>query len=150
MPNQTKTDAEILAILNETPLAGLINSLRTGEFGAPLDGVAPHETVIGEMSNTERAIWSALEPLRKKAEEIADTNNAMVVEAKQKNKAVDNLQVYLYKAEYEAITAMQHGLEKMMWLLLKKRVGNLVMEAPAFGIRSEFQLITRPLSPEDI
>jgi hypothetical protein len=141
MTKEIKTDAEILAILNETPLAGLINALRTGEFGTPPNGVASHETVIGELTNSEKAIWSALELLRKKAKEIGDTNNAMIEEAEQKGEEVDNLQVHLNKAEHEATTAMLCGLKEMMWYLIKKHVGIPAMEADALGIRDGFKLV---------
>lgn len=144
-------ETEVLAVLSETPLAGFINALRTGEFQPPPDEpIAPNETLIGELTDIEKAMYSATVLLKKQAKAIAIANNTMVKEADRKGEKVDDLQVFLNKAEHEATTTMYQGILELLWCTIEKRIGAPIMMAGSFGIRNGFQLVSFRSQQQDV
>jgi len=142
---QKKQQPDVFAILAETPLSGLIESLQTGKFQPPPDDpIGEKETVIGELTYAEKALWSATEILKEKANFIANTNDEMVEESKRKGENVDELQVFLNKSEHEATAKMFDSLVAVMWHSIKKRLGAPAQKADAIGIRNGYQLVSLP------
>lgn len=142
---QKQEEVNVLAVLAETPLAGFIDSLKTGLYLPPPEvPVAMHETVVGELNDFEKSLWSATSGLQEKARNIADTNNEMVDEAKRHGVKVDELKVFISEAEFEATTLLLTGLSELLWYTVKKRLGAEVMNVGGLGIRAGYQLVTFP------
>ena len=148
---QEKQASEIIAILAETPLAVLIESLQTGKFQPPPDDpVEEGEKIIGEMTDVEKSIHSACVILDNRAAEIAELNNRMVEDAKRTGADVDELQVFLNKAEHEATVEMIKGLSAVLWHSIRKRIGAPAKECDGIGIRDGYKIVSYESDEHDV
>lgn len=115
----------------------------------PDDPIGEKEIVIGELTDTEKAIWSATSSLADKAKVIADSNNQMVDEAFSKGEKVDELQVFINKAEVEATVAICKGLSNLLWYTVKKRLGSATMKGGGIAVKSGYQIVSLPSDMND-
>lgn len=141
-------DAKVLALLSETPLGVFVDALRTGEIHEPpSDPIAPNETVIGELNDREKALWSAFQLLRKKASEISQTNNKTVAEAMQNGVEVNVLEAKLNRFEYDAVSCTLMYLGELMWCFIRKRIGAPAIDCDEMGIRNGFKVVSSSSQP---
>lgn len=141
-------DAKVLALLSETPLGVFVDALRTGEIHEPpSDPIAPNETVIGELNDREKALWSAISLLIKKAGEISENNNKTVNEAMQNCVEVNVLEAKLNKVEYDSTACTLNCLGELMWCFIKKRIGAPAIYCDNMGIRNGFKVVSYSSQP---
>lgn len=144
-------DAKVLALLSETPLGVFVDALRTGEIHEPpSDPIAPNETVIGELNDREKALWSAFNLLRKKASEISETNNKTVNEAIQNGVEVNVLEAKLNRLEYDAVGCTLNCLGELMWCFIRKRIGAPAIDCDNVGIRKGYKVVAFPSQHHEI
>lgn len=146
-----RTDAEIIAILSETPMGHIISALRTGLYPDNYQNpaVEANETVIGELTSAERALHQAAATLIARHHAIANRNNQMVHDALQAGQEIDCLQVFLNKAEAETVEALINGCSECVWFLIKNRFGETTMHADSIGIKECDQIVIRPKTDEE-
>lgn len=140
-----KKSTEVLSILaKEILLTELITCLQTGEIhnGPKDEPLTEDETVIGELTDTEKAIFSALTILQEKSESIAKSNNQIVAEAEKKGEEFDKAQALLNKAECNAIVKMGEGLKAAMWFSIQKRFGASIFESDGIRIKNGYKIVT--------
>ncbi len=141
-----KISDEVLSILSkETQLTDLIECLQSGKLKhEPDEKITEDETVIGELTETEKALFSALEALCKKAEFIADENNEMVSKAHKNGEDLNEFQIFMNKSEYQATMDMGEALKSALWLSILKRIDIQACENDRvqIGIRKGNQLVS--------
>jgi len=128
MSPKRKAAVDILAALANTPLAFVIDCLLKGEFApAPEKPVVEGEEVIGELTSLEKAILTA-------ASKIAESNNLMAKEVKDKGEEPDMSIFKQNKTNYNA-------LDKLMWACIRHRLGAQAYESVGLAIRADFKII---------
>jgi hypothetical protein len=140
-----KKSDEVLSILaNDILLADLIDCLQTGKLhpGSEDESMHANETVVGELTETEKSLFSALNILTDKVESIANTNNQMVNECRNKGEKINKGEVYRNKTEVRATTKMIEGLSEVLFFLIRKRLGDPAYEADGLRIKKGFKIVT--------
>lgn len=106
-----------------------------GEFVCPVGHeVKEGETVIGELSNYEKAIVIA------SGQVIKRHNDA--VDQKQKGEEHDSVQMYLDKSASETY-------ESLLWANIHNRLGKVAVENDRVGLRQDWKIVIAPESEED-
>lgn len=143
MGKQNKSDQEILNVLAETPLASLIFHMKSGKFVDFIheEVVGQDETVIGELTLFEKALFSAANEQADNLNKMAEAHNArastMMKEEIKKNKDA-------YCIEYE----MHESLMGTLWVSIRKRLPQAAT-TDSIGIRKGFLIVDIKREEED-
>lgn len=142
---EIRTPEQVLGILSDTPLKFLVESLRygLGDFNFKTDPVAEGETVIGEMTELERAIHATTMNVRRCAVEVAEANNALVKATSDTNDPEFQHRVHLNKAKFEALDRLGNALNLLVWCSIKEHVGTPATEPDGIGIRDGCVVVAR-------
>jgi hypothetical protein len=126
----SKTDAEIVAVLMKTPLAPVIEVLRSGKFVSPDTSVRKGEIKLDKLSTFERAAFTA--------SIVFIQANAQMMDSSEKGKPID-------KSLLRENERNKRMLDVLLWANIHNHRPDLLPNVH-FGIRKGFKLVQMPES----
>ncbi len=122
----------------ETILGPINEILESGKFENPEQETGEGDTVIGEMTDYEKAIWTVLSrtvgSFRKMVENLPDNPEEANDEDVEKTRRL--------KEKIEA-------LKDFFWASLRHRLGEVSYQGAGIGVRSDFQIVTMAETEEE-
>lgn len=114
----------------ETILASVNEILESREFIKPEQELGDGDTVIGEMTDYEKAIWTAFSSsvdfLKAMVEKLPDDLDESVVDELKKVKVLND---------------KTDALKNFFWASLRHRLNEACYQASGIGVRSNFEIV---------
>jgi hypothetical protein len=134
------TDEKVMEALNSMGIfSELIQSIKDGEiYPAPKEAVGKDEKIIGELTPSEKLLWTAMFKIVNK---LATLNKQSMI-AEQRGEKVDALQKGLNLQRFQTAKCFAEAFSADLWLRIRERFGDTVIANESIAVREGYKIVS--------
>ena len=132
MSNETRgATVDFLQLTKGTLVASILECLASGNYVAsPEEPVVDGETIIGELTDLEKAIYSVRDQIADSHNEWARSVNGSIIPGTK-----EFMKLRANKERHEIV-------DRLLWLIIKDRLGDIARECDGIALRQGYKITT--------